>query len=434
MMPARGGVALSALVGVLSMVTPAFARSAGVAALGCDACHRGGRAPTVMLTSEPANPAVGQPITLTIGVSQTNGTIAGFYLTTANQVPGAFEAIESGTVANPTEVMHTTPRAGTGGTTTFKARWTATQATGVEFDVYALSANGDRTNQGDGPGTAKLALLVGCTGATYYIDQDGDGYGSTDPAYAPRKDCSPPAGYAALTGDCDDFHAPVHPDAPELCDLKDNDCDGSVDEDVVDQPYCEDRDGDGHGVMGGMTKIDCKPSSGFGDCAGDCDDRDAKVYPGAAEVCNGRDDTCDGKVDEGVRQICGVGLCARYAAGCNTTCTPGDPTAETCNGYDDDCDGAVDNGDNASLCGDANVPCVQGHCSGGGAVGASGGGSGIAGSGGTAAAPPGGGPGLTASSGANGCSLGPSRGSLSSVLASFALLLAAFTLKKRRGT
>jgi hypothetical protein len=168
----------AALAALLSIATPAFARSGGVAALGCDACHRGGRAPTVTLTSLPAEPAVGQPITLTIGVSPANGSLAGFYLTTANQAPGRFEAVEAGTVATATDVMHTAARAGSGGEVTFKARWTPSEATGVEFDVYAVSANGDRSNQGDGPGTAKLELLVGCTGATYYIDQDEDGYGS----------------------------------------------------------------------------------------------------------------------------------------------------------------------------------------------------------------------------------------------------------------
>jgi len=390
--------------------------------------------PTVTLTSDPVNPAVGQDITLTVSVSQTNGSTAGFYLTTANPAPGAFKAIESGTDATDTQVMHTMPRTGTGGTTTFKAKWTASQATGVEFDVYAISANGDRTNRGDGAGSSKLQLLIGCTGGTYYIDQDGDGYGSTDPAYAPRKDCSVPPGYAAMTGDCDDFRAAVHPGAVEQCDLKDNDCDGNVDEDVVDQPYCEDHDGDGYGVMGGQTKVDCKPSAGFGDCTGDCDDHDANVHPGAAESCDGRDNNCDGKIDEGVRMVCGVGLCARYAAACTASCTPGAPFAETCNGYDDDCDGVVDNGSNEQLCGAANVPCVQGHCAGsepgtGGST--SGGGSAVVG--GSAVTGPGqsGATGLAPSSNSGGCSFGAAVSARGWMWVGAALMAAALAFRRR---
>lgn len=403
----HGATIRSALTGTSAalclslLVTPALARSGGIASVGCDGCHQGSKIPTVTLTSDPANPMVGQDITLTIKVSNVNGSTAGFYLTTAYQAPGMFQALEAGTAATATDVMHTTPRAGTGGYTTFKAKWIASQPSGVEFDAYAVSANADRTNRGDGAGVGKLELLIGCTGATYYIDQDGDGYGSTDPVYAPRKDCSPPPGYAAMTGDCDDFHASVHPGALEQCDLKDNDCDGNADEDVVDQPYCEDADGDGHGVKGGMTKLDCKPSPGFGVCDGDCDDHDKDVYPGASEQCDGRDNNCDGKVDEGVRPVCGVGLCARYAAGCSSRCTPGPPFEELCNGWDDDCDGVVDNGSNQVLCGDANIACVQGRCQGEGSnPGASG-----AGAGGSANPNQSGAPGLTPNGAPASCAL-----------------------------
>lgn len=364
-------MAVAVLAAFLATTGAARARSAGIVALGCEGCHSGGKAPTVTLMVDPANPAVGEPITLTIGVSQANGPTAGFYLTTAFEAPGAFKALESGTAASSSQVMHTMPRTGSGGTTTFKAQWTATSATGVAFDLFALSANGDKRNQGDGAGAAHVELTVGCTGATYYLDQDGDGYGTTDPAYPTRRDCQQPAGYASKPGDCDDFRASIHPDAPEQCDMRDNDCNGKVDDDVIEQSYCEDQDGDGHGVMGGATKVDCKPSAGFGDCSGDCDDRDPMFFPGAVEICDSRDNDCDGQVDEGVRQPCGVGLCARFALGCGTQCTPGTPLPETCNGYDDDCDGLVDEDDNATLCGDARVPCVEGRCLGANGAGGS---------------------------------------------------------------
>jgi len=420
---------LTALLALLCLALPskpAYARSAGIAALGCEGCHQGGRVPTVTLTSDPLSPAVGEAVTLTISVSQANGSSAGFYLTTTNPAPGAFQSFESGTVATATEVMHSTPRAGSGGTTIFKAKWTASEATGVKFDAFAVSANQDRTNRGDGAGAAQLELVIGCSGTTYYIDQDGDGYGSTDPAYPPRKDCSLPPGYATLPGDCDDFHSQVHPGAAEQCDLKDNDCDGNADEDVVDQPYCEDHDGDGHGVASGAMKMDCKPSAGFGDCAGDCDDGDDHVYPGAAEACDGRDEDCDGKVDEGVRVVCGLGLCSRYAASCTSTCTPGQPFAETCNGYDDDCDGVVDNGSSESLCGDANASCAQGRCLGGSS--SPGGSGGLAGSGASGGAPQSGASGLAASRSEASCSFAYPGGS---ALASAAVLAAALAFSRR---
>jgi hypothetical protein len=379
--PAPAGIAvLAALVLLLAGATPAYARKAGIAALGCDGCHQGGKPPTVTLTATPTLPGVGDPVALTVTVSQTNGMVAGFFLTTAFGA-GAFKATESGTVASGNGVMHTMPRTGSGGQTTFKAQWTASEVTGVEFQVYALSANGDNTTGGDGAGAAKLPLLIGCgAGHTYYLDQDGDGFGTLDPAYPPRQDCTLPMGYAAMGGDCDDFHETVYPGAPELCDSRDNDCNGKVDEAVVMRMYCEDKDGDGHGVTGRATKMDCAPSTGFGDCNGDCDDLNPTTYPRATELCNGYDDNCDGTVDEGVRAVCGTGWCRRYAATCTSACVPGPPIVEVCNAFDDDCDGVIDNGTDEELCGASGMTCMGGRCVSGMSAGGSGGANGSGGS------------------------------------------------------
>ncbi|MCK6508160.1 phosphodiester glycosidase family protein, partial [Myxococcota bacterium] len=162
---------------------------------------------------------------------------------------------------------------------------------------------------GEGAACGPLACLENpysceCTGEDEATcDEDGDGY-------------------AASAGDCDDLAPTVHPEAGELCDGRDNDCDGLVDEDL-------DRDGDGW------------PS-----CGGDCDDADASRFPGALEGADGVDDDCDGRVDEGTARYdddfdgwteeagdCDDAAAARF---------PGAP--ELPDAVDDDCDGTVDEG------------------------------------------------------------------------------------------
>jgi hypothetical protein len=96
----------------------------------------------------------------------------------------------------------------------------------------------------------------------------------------------------------------------------------------------------------------------------DCNDNDAAIHPGAAELCNGQDDDCDGAVDESptnpltpLTQACYSGPSGTASVGvCQTgtqTCLNGafgdcvgevTPTAETCNGLDDDCNGSIDDG------------------------------------------------------------------------------------------
>ncbi|MFN7144154.1 MAG: MopE-related protein, partial [Myxococcota bacterium] len=129
---------------------------------------------------------------------------------------------------------------------------------------------------------ASLALLAACgpdTSITRHpIDADGDGY-STEV-------------------DCDDAHATVNPDAAEVCDGKDNDCDGGVDVAATDAPtWHADADGDGHGDVGAPV-VACEAPAGAVADGTDCDDTVASAFPGNPELCDGVDNDCDGATDD----------------------------------------------------------------------------------------------------------------------------------------
>jgi hypothetical protein len=61
-----------------------------------------------------------------------------------------------------------------------------------------------------------------------------------------------------------------------------------------------DADGDGYGDDGSTrTRCDGIAPAGCSLIAGDCNDVDPSIHPGAAESCNGLDDDCNGGVDDG---------------------------------------------------------------------------------------------------------------------------------------
>ncbi len=140
-----------------------------------------------------------------------------------------------------------------------------------------------------------LVTVLDCS-TTWYADSDGDGYGDLSNTTAA---CSQPSGYTADSSDCDDADAATNPGASELCDGVDNDCDGDTDEDSsVDATiWYADADGDGFGDAGSTT-ASCSLPSGYIADATDCDDTRSSVNPDEDELCNGRDDNCDGDTDE----------------------------------------------------------------------------------------------------------------------------------------
>ncbi len=128
--------------------------------------------------------------------------------------------------------------------------------------------------------------------ASWYPDLDGDGFGNPDVVH---EACQAPSAYIADGGDCDDNDAAINPDAEEICDDLDNDCDGETDE-AADLSWYLDEDGDGYGSQSSVTA--CEQPSGTSDNAEDCDDADPATHPGADEACDGVDNDCDGEIDE----------------------------------------------------------------------------------------------------------------------------------------
>ncbi|MBI2474959.1 FG-GAP repeat protein [Candidatus Uhrbacteria bacterium] len=127
---------------------------------------------------------------------------------------------------------------------------------------------------------------------TFYRDLDGDGYGSKES----KLDCLKSKGFVEKTGDCDDENDKVYPDAVEVCDLIDNDCDSKTDENVTPRWY-RDKDEDKFGSLNDF-RDECSQPIGYIAMSGDCDDDNDKVYPNATEACDLFDNDCDGKTDE----------------------------------------------------------------------------------------------------------------------------------------
>ena len=275
---------------------------------------------------------------------------------------------------------------------------------------------------------------------TWYFDGDRDGFGSA--SAGTTVSCTPVPGYALLSGDCNDANPAINPaaaeacngrddncngiadfqvapgdyedddadgaadprcgaagtdcddrdprsrpGAPEICDGRDNDCNGRVDEGTATIPWYVDRDNDGYGSTATAAVMSCEPPVGRVSVAGDCDDNDPARHPGVVDLCDALDNDCDGTVDEDAptaayyrdRDVDGYGggtpvlrcsLPAGYVANagdCDDASAARHPgVTEVCNGVDDDCNSMVDDGPSAvASCparGNATVACAAGAC------------------------------------------------------------------------
>lgn len=213
---------------------------------------------------------------------------------------------------------------------------------------------------------------------TRYADLDGDGFG--DPS-ARANVCPDTPGYVDDATDCDDDDAGIHPGASEICDdgNTDEDCDGLDDDDdpgaTGQTTFYQDADDDNHGVPT-ATKSACDGGVGWAAVDDDCDDAEARVHPGRAEICDAGDvdENCDGVADDldsapvgqlayyedadgdgygtGASEVSCEPVLGRVPAGGD--CDEGDiainPAApELCGtGVDEDCDGQVDEADDGA--------------------------------------------------------------------------------------
>jgi len=185
-----------------------------------------------------------------------------------------------------------------------KERWADNGSLWNDLDTYNFSGTARVTiySVGDCTTCADAVRFIAdesCDLRTYYRDRDADGYGNPG---ITRQACSQLPGYVDNALDCDDSDPNEHPNQTWY---KDADNDGYSDS-VVNTTSCTRPPG--FKVAAELTSI-----------SGDCDDSDQNRNPGVEEVCNGQDDDCDGKTDEG----CIVNEPPEADAGSNQTVVEG---------------------------------------------------------------------------------------------------------------
>ncbi|MCB9644434.1 MAG: hypothetical protein H6728_15285 [Myxococcales bacterium] len=233
------------------------------------------------------------------------------------------------------------------------------KGTACSVGVGACKNSGTWNCKSDGSGVA----CSGQAGAPQTercdgIDNDCDG--KTDEDFSTLgQSCSVGVGGCLKTAnytckaDGSGVECPVtaEPPTPEVCDGKDNDCNGQIDDGLV--RACQSACGAGVETCAGGQ---------WGKCS---------AREPSTETCNGVDDDCDGQVDNGVtrpcQNACGAGT-ETCVNGRWDACSAKQPKPEECNGVDDDCDGQIDNGlaprECQAACGKGTATCQGGQWTG----------------------------------------------------------------------
>ncbi|MBI4714245.1 FG-GAP repeat protein [Candidatus Uhrbacteria bacterium] len=196
---------------------------------------------------------------------------------------------------------------------------------------------------------------------TYYRDLDEDGYGSQET----QLDCEKIKGFVEKPGDCDDSDENINPNAIEICNLIDDNCDNNTDEGLASRWY-HDKDEDGHGDLNEFLDA-CDQPDEFVAIGDDCNDGDQAINPGAIEVCDDRvDQDCNGILDDAIEAKLwfsdkdgdGFGDPFNFILSCKTHTGGYSPTDDDCDDenanispkspemckdeVDNDCDGITD--------------------------------------------------------------------------------------------
>ena len=133
----------------------------------------------------------------------------------------------------------------------------------------------------------------------FFADADGDNFGN---ALVDSLACSFPDGFVLDDSDCDDSEFLINPDALEICNALDDNCNVEIDETLFFDIYYIDADGDNYGD----PLIDsswCSILIGYVADDTDCNDEDPLINPGMEEILNGLDDNCNQLIDEGLVSI-----------------------------------------------------------------------------------------------------------------------------------
>ena len=159
-----------------------------------------------------------------------------------------------------------------------------------------------------------------------------------------------------IDNDCAANIKEINPDATEICDAKDNNCDGKID-DVED-------------IITGIDEGICQ--KGIKRCIdGSFKTIQEEIKP-QREICDGKDNDCNGEIDDNIEEIItgtDKGECQKGIKRCinHTLVTIQEeigPQPELCDGKDNNCNGLIDDNlyqECQSLCQSGQRICITGH-------------------------------------------------------------------------